>query len=82
MAPANKPSNMNKSVTREMGWGNNKEHLNKKTLRHQMADHNGRLVCPNCWNNKNIDIIELRANFHECRVCGFMDDDSMWERKK
>lgn len=72
-----------KSVYREMGWGNSKEFLNKKRDKaEQRQSYTSRISCPICGETKSENLMELRAEFWECRTCGFADDVGMWDKKE
>lgn len=70
-----------KSVSRELGWGNSKEGLEKKKKQPTWIDYDSVLVCPVCHSSKQFDIIRRRDDFWECRKCGFMDDEMNWDKQ-
>jgi ribosomal protein L37AE/L43A len=42
-------------------------------------EYHGMYQCPICYNNNKEDIIKLRADFFECRVCGYKEDEGLWD---
>jgi len=68
-----------KSVYNELGWGSSKEGGDKKRKTPHYTDGKSKYKCPVCENTKSNDIIDRRADYLECRGCGYVADIDEWD---
>ena len=68
-----------KSVSMELGWGRSKEGCNLKRKHSTYSEHKSVMECPICGNHMANDIIDRRADYLECRKCGYESDIDNWD---
>ena len=44
--------------------------------------YSGELMCPDCGNTTTRFINTIRPCFHQCELCGFLDDEINWSENR